>query len=38
MIEPDDQDDSADIDGADVGEADAEPSAPNIPSLAPNRR
>ncbi|WP_424534623.1 hypothetical protein ACOZ38_30815 [Sphaerisporangium viridialbum] len=38
VIEPDDQDDSAEIDGADVGEADAEPSAPNIPSLAPNRR
>ncbi|MEV6983204.1 DISARM system helicase DrmA [Sphaerisporangium sp. NPDC051017] len=36
VIEPDDQDDSADIDGADVGEADAEPSAPNIPSLAPS--
>ena len=36
MIEPDTQDESADTDGADLGEDPPEPSAPNIVSLAPS--
>ena len=36
MIEPDTQDETADTDGADLGEDHPEPSAPNIVSLAPS--
>ena len=36
LIEPDTQDDPADCDGADLGEDQTEPSAPNITSLAPS--
>ena len=36
VIEPDTQDESADTDGADLGEDHPEPSAPNIVSLAPS--
>ncbi|MFC5752592.1 DISARM system helicase DrmA [Actinomadura rugatobispora] len=36
VIEPDEQDDTADADGADLGEDQTEPSAPNIVSLAPS--
>jgi hypothetical protein len=36
LIEPDTQDDNADSDGADLGEDQPEPSAPNIASLAPS--
>ena len=36
LIEPDTQDEPADTDGADLGEDQPEPSAPNIASLAPS--
>ena len=36
VIEPDTQDETADADGADLGEDPPEPSAPNIVSLAPS--
>jgi hypothetical protein len=36
VIEPDTQDETADIDSADLGEEQPEPSAPNIVSLAPS--